>query len=109
MVRGADAGCCKRPLQPHGDPERAPVRGRVGDHPARGGTLLFISSSTPNSPENGPFNSSAVVAAPSNKGCSAERRERTYWKEKSDVEQPLSEFALGRYGPARAYGWLFSP
>lgn len=40
----------------------------VRDHPARGASLLFTSSSTPNSPENGPFNKSrggpGVVAAP---------------------------------------------
>lgn len=78
MVRGASTGyrllspplqktltAPQRPGEPHnlsntrqgGGPNK--VWGG-GDHPACRATLLFISSSTPNSPENGPFNNSSV-------------------------------------------------
>lgn len=83
MVRGASAGyrllspllqktltAPQRPGEPHNlsNTRQGGGPNEVWDHPARRATLLFISSSTPNSPENGPFNNSgvgpSVVAAP---------------------------------------------
>ena len=71
MVRGASSGyrllspllqktltAPQRPGEPHNLSNTRQGGGpdKVWDHPARRATLLFISSSTPNSPENGPFN-----------------------------------------------------
>lgn len=75
MVRGANAGyrplspllqktltAPQRPADPHNlsNTRQGGGPNEVWDHPARRATLLFISSSTPNSPENGPFNNSGV-------------------------------------------------
>lgn len=51
-----------RPKEPHNlsDTRQGGGPNEVWDHPAHIATLLFISSSTPNSPENGPFNNSGA-------------------------------------------------